>query len=546
MERTWPLPMLLFVVACSSGGSSGSAAGGAAGNAASGGLGGTSGGGAGGSAATAGTTGSGGSSGTAGTAGSGGSAGAAGGGGSAGTGSGGSAGAAGSGGSAGAAGSGGSAGTGAGGAAGSGGTGGTSTYCKPELPTTITPGAPFAFIRPISTGYFDSMIESVREIPQQFAEAAVSVSHCAVLSATESTTAHARVAFASNGNASLTDKWDGSRVLGTQGSGVLAFDPNTLDVSLYATQDLGVAPVFTKNLNTAGPKAIKQGGFLAALWNGYSANPFVWGSISMSAQDKNGYLARVSASGAVQWAHQITGGSGFVLTVDDLGASLVQVTRSGGVPTPPSVTMNGTELIPAGADALNCTLAQVSSSGSVNWVKRVKSCSSDSIRWALSPNTQELYMTSIANIDWGGGPFSQSQVEHVLTKFDTSGKVAWQKSEVTFSNTILPAGYPRLIVADNGVPIVYGYLDKTISFGGATLTNQAGKHGIFIEAFETTGAPRWLSGFTDCNKVDSAWFSALARVHGKVALGAVLSSCTVNGTGFATAFTTPNLVVITP
>ncbi len=531
MERPWLLLVLLFVVACSSGGSSG----GAAGNAGFGGFGGSSGGDAGGSAAT-------GNGGNAGTAGNGGFAGTAGSGGNAGTaGNGGFAGMAGSGGSAGTAGSGGTA-----GAAGGGGTGGTSTYCKPELPTTITPGAPFAFIRPISTGYFDSMIETVREIPLQFAEAEVSVSHCAVLSATDSTTEHARVAFASDGNASLTDKWDGSLVLGTQGSGVLAFDPNTLETSLYATQDLSVPPVFAKNLNTADPKSIKQGGFLATLWNGNSSTPFVWDGVSMSAQDKSGYLVRASSSGAVQWAHQIQNGSGSILTVDDFGASLLRVYRSGGTASSGPVTLNGAELMPAGTDALDCTLAQIGPSGSVNWVKRIKTCSSNSIRWALSPSSQELYVTSTANIDWGGGPYSPSQVEHVLTKFDTSGNVAWQKSEVTFSNTILPPGYPRLIVADNGIPIVYGYLDQAISFGGDTLTNQAGKHGVFIEAFETTGAPRWLSGFTNCNQVDSAWFSPLARVHGKVALGVVVSGCTVNGTGFGTAFTTPNLVVITP
>jgi hypothetical protein len=290
---------------------------------------------------------------------------------------------------------------------------------------------------------------------------------------------------------------------------------------------------------------------LAALWNGNSAKAFTWENISMSVQDKSGYLVRAGSNGAVQWAHQIQNGSAAILTVDDLGASVLRISRAGAASGSSPVTMDGTQLIPPGTDALGCTLAQVSPAGSINWVKRIKTCSDGNIRWALSPTSQELHVVSKANVDWGDGAATQSTLEHVLTKLDTSGNVAWHQSVVTFSSNITSYGYPWLIVADNDIPMVYGYLEKTISFGGNTLTNQAGKDGVFIEAFEKTGAPRWLNGFTDCSKVDSAWFSPLARVHGKVALGVVVSSCTVNGTSIATpinnlyAFTS-NLVVITP
>jgi hypothetical protein len=205
---------------------------------------------------------------------------------------------------------------------------------------------------------------------------------------------------------------------------------------------------------------------------------------------------------------------------------VIKVSRSN---TSKAATMAGQELIPALTDALKCTLVQVSATGQISWIKRIPQCSDGTLRYALAPKSGTLHVLSKATVDWGAGKFSNLSTQHVLTKFDANGAIAWQEEVITLGNNITTYGHPWLIVADNDIPIVHGYLDESITFGGQTLGNQKEKSGTYFLAFEPTGAPRWLSGIVDCGSVDTAWYSPMARVGGKVALGVLIAGCKANG-----------------
>jgi len=433
--------------------------------------------------------------------------------------------------------------SGSGGAAGAAGTGGA--VCATNVPETILPGAPFEFVRPIGAEVADAYLQSVREVPGAFAEAVVTVTDCATLSQSQVLPSGAhRIGYATNGDPLLVGSTD--QYLETQGTGILSHGGST-PVSLYATQTLQ-NPVWQKVL-PGEPHAIPNGGFLIDLWNGPNPSAFTWDSIHMNASSLNGYYARANGSGGVVWAHEIQHGGVGIEAVDDDGTSVVQVYKNSSSTS--AVTMNGQILIPAAADNLKCTLMQVSPTGSVDWIKRIPTCGDTTTRFELTPSSNELYVVSRADVDWGNGKFSTSSLEHVLTKLNASGDVAWAKSIVKYSNNITSYGFPWLVVAEGNVAIVHGHLESPMTFAGKTIqSTNPNDDGIFFQAYQANGDARWLSGFTDCNSATSAFFTKLARVHDKVALGVEVVDCTANGVKIGAFGSTTsgrsNLVVLDP
>jgi hypothetical protein len=436
-----------------------------------------------------------------------------------------------------------------GGAAGSSGAGGTAgaggAVCATNVPETIFPGAPFAFVRPIGAEVADAQIQTVREVPGAFAEATVSVTDCANLSQSQGLSGGThRIGYATNGDPTLVGSLD--QYIETQGAGVLAHGGGK-PVTLYASQALQ-NPVWQKDL-PGEPHAISNGGFVVALWNGPNPSAFTWDSISMPASSYDGYYARANGSGGVMWAHEITNGNVGIKAVDDDGTSVVQVHKH--VSAGGAVSMNGQILIPAVDDNLKCTLMQVSPTGSVDWLKRIPTCGDSTTRYELTPSSNELYVVSRANVNWGNGAFSSSSLEHVLTKLDASGNVAWAKSIVTYSNNITSYGFPWLVIAEGNVAIVHGHLEAPMTFAGKTIQNTvAADDGVFFKAYESNGDARWLTGLTACNSATSAFFTKLARVHDKVALGVEVVDCTANGAKIGAFDSTTsgraNLVVFEP
>jgi hypothetical protein len=213
------------------------------------------------------------------------------------------------------------------------------------------------------------------------------------------------------------------------------------------------------------------------------------GTITLnSAGGTDAFVAKYDTSGTVQWAKSIGNTSfdyGYGIATDSSGNVYVtggfRITADFG---------SGTSLNSAGG--IDGFVAKYDTSGTVEWAESIGGTSSISGYGIATDSSGNVYVTGFyqGTANFGSGTSLNSNAGNYdvfIAKYNTSGTAQW-------ATRLGATGYDegRGIATDSaGNVYVTGYYSGNTTFGGITLTSNAGSSDAFVVKYDTSGTAQW-------------------------------------------------------
>lgn len=261
--------------------------------------------------------------------------------------------------------------------------------------------------------------------------------------------------------------------------------------------------------------------------SGSMSNTVSLGSTTLtSAGGSDGFVAKLSSSGAWIWAKSVGGsGSDWASGVDTDSAG--NVFMSGGFQS--SMTIGLTVLTSAGSNDLYIT--KLDSSGNFLWANKVGGSGDDNAGW----------LSNLA-VDSAGNSFVTGQMSDSLTingttltsaggrdlfiaKFDSSGAIIWGVRAGSASSDNLFG----VALDSQGNAFITGFVRGPATFGSIALTQYGYRDG-FIAKINSAGVWQWAVGFGSVNEDEQTYAVTLDREGNPVVVGDFIDPFTIGGT----------------
>jgi hypothetical protein len=193
-------------------------------------------------------------------------------------------------------------------------------------------------------------------------------------------------------------------------------------------------------------------------------------------------------SGAHVWSEDFGGTGSFDsavvlgMAVDDLG----ELATTGTIQN--IVNLGTGQMTSAGSTDI--FVAKYASNGTPLWSKRFGSTLGDVGKAVAIDGTGSVYITGYfrGSVDFGGGPLSTSSTSAFLAKYSSTGLHLWSK-KLSTPTSGMDEGDALAVDGNNNV-LVGGIVYQTSDFGGGSLTS-AGGADIFLAEYSSTGAHTW-------------------------------------------------------
>ena len=213
--------------------------------------------------------------------------------------------------------------------------------------------------------------------------------------------------------------------------------------------------------------------------------------------DHPGFVARLDATGAPQWAHAF-GLSGFVLpyavAVDSAGSTVVAGSFDSCLTS--KLVNFVAQCTLASAGLYDAFVAKLDASGNVLWAKAFGNSSDQTARAVAVDSSNSIYLAGgfRGSINFGGSTHvaSAAQDNVFVAKLDANGAYGYS---LAFGDDSAQRAY-GVAVDSAGAAFVVGTMNGTMTAGGTTLTSAGGSDAFLVEV-AANGNVGWAKRFGD-------------------------------------------------
>ena len=191
-----------------------------------------------------------------------------------------------------------------------------------------------------------------------------------------------------------------------------------------------------------------------------SGNVYVTGfTNSQGAGVQDVLITKYNTSGTIQWQRTLGGSS------DDRGQGIA-VDSSG------NVYVTGFTASPSSGSQYDALITKYDTSGTIQWQRTLGGSSDDRGQGIAVDSSGNVYVTGFT-----ASPSSGSQYDALITKYDTSGTIQWQRTLGGAGNDY---GYGIAVDSSGNVYVT-----------GFTISQGAGSIDVLITKYDTSGTIQW-------------------------------------------------------